>query len=127
MSNVMEWLTVVYEWLQQWWWLLAVGAGLGLYYIYEREKFIAEVIELMLLMEKKALEMAKAGLELTGPDKMAEVVNNILATLPWWVKTVLSILATLRGKTLDELITEFCQTIYDAAKAKLDELLEDLE
>lgn len=66
-----------------------------------------------------AVEKALRGvITAEGPEKMREAILEVVDKLPVALKTALTFLATLSGKTLDEFIADLAQKLYDRVKSE---------
>ena len=84
---------------------LVVLVGILLYFL-ERDTFNKVALAAFLAVEK---ELSTAE----GQEKMSQAVLKIIETLPLSVKIALNTIATLTGKTLNELTLLLAQKTYD--------------
>ena len=86
-------------------WAVGVLILLGLF-VFQRDEFDKIALSVFLAIEKELGSI-------DGQAKMAEAILRIINLLPGSLKTVITLIANFRGKTLEQFVAELAQAAYD--------------
>jgi len=107
----------ILNWILEHWELTLFVVTFALSLIFKsKEDLKSLAYQLMLEAEKLAKEELLAG----GPEKMEFVLTQLVQLLPGRVKAILTVIALLFGKSLEELLTWLAQRWYQVMKEYLE-------